>query len=405
MNVLFLSEQIYPHSSGAEVATYLFAKLLSDADFNVKLITNKFSDEPYFSKDGHLSIYRIPLYQKTGTVKFQVMAKFNILFSSFLNKMMDWADVVYVPRFWFTAIPLAKAHKKPVITHLHDYVPICPYTTLFNSFTALPCQNGNRLVCSPKCAYCYEKSITKRPFKEMLVSVALNSVSGQFFSGQIALSDAIICVSNAQKNIISKNHFLASNKLSVVYNPFFDSASLPVKGRDFGYFGGLDRAKGFQTLYKAAHALKESKNFAIHSTKFSNYRKDCELQLKKSGFIPYGTLEKSAYNQLYTQIQTVIIPSIWFETWSYVIVEALLNGRYVIASKIGGMPEVVETCKGVSLFEPGNSDQLKAAMNNVLSKDVETMRELGFQNRESFLRRFSNETTLKKFVQVIDRIT
>src|SRR5208283_3656281 len=99
------------------------------------------------------------------------------LFSSSLNKMIAWADVVYVPRFWFSAIPLAKAHKKPVVTHLHDYIPICPLATTFDSSTGMPCR-GNRIICSPKCSYSYEKSTTNRSLKEMLASVTLNSTCG-----------------------------------------------------------------------------------------------------------------------------------------------------------------------------------------------------------------------------------
>jgi len=45
MNILFLSEWFYPHGSGAELATYLYAKLLNEADFNVVVTTNRFAGE------------------------------------------------------------------------------------------------------------------------------------------------------------------------------------------------------------------------------------------------------------------------------------------------------------------------------------------------------------------------
>ena len=40
MNILFLSELFYPHGSDGELATYLYAKLLSQKGFNVKVVTN-----------------------------------------------------------------------------------------------------------------------------------------------------------------------------------------------------------------------------------------------------------------------------------------------------------------------------------------------------------------------------
>jgi hypothetical protein len=49
MNILFLSELFYPHG-GAELATYLYAKLLSEAGFNAVVITNRFTGESDVSK-------------------------------------------------------------------------------------------------------------------------------------------------------------------------------------------------------------------------------------------------------------------------------------------------------------------------------------------------------------------
>jgi len=405
LKVLFLSEQIYPHASGAELATYLYAKLLSESGFNVRVITNKFSNESSFSQDGYVSIYRLPLYEKTGTVKFRVLGRVDALFSTFLNKMIKWADVVYVPRFWFSTIPLAKAHGKPVITHLHDYIPICPLATVFDSSKGLPCE-GNRLICSPKCTYCYEKATTKRPFKELLASVTLNSTCRPLFSRLIELSDAIICVAKEQKDIISRSGFLASNKLSLVHNPVSNYSELPLKGDDFGYFGGLDKSKGFQTLYRSAVCLNafSSRSFKIHSTKIPNVKKECADQLQKTGFCIYGKLEKKMYDEVYQKIRTVIVPSVWSEPWPYTIVEALLSGRYVIASRIGGIPEQVDTCKGVSLFTAGNDDELKTAMNYALNLDRATALELGFQNREAFRKRFSNEASLHQFINILENV-
>jgi hypothetical protein len=50
VNILFLSELFYPHGSGGELATYLYAKLLSEAGINVIVITNRFAGEPDVSK-------------------------------------------------------------------------------------------------------------------------------------------------------------------------------------------------------------------------------------------------------------------------------------------------------------------------------------------------------------------
>ena len=127
MNILFLSELFYPYGGGAELATYLYAKLLNKAEFKVVVVTNRFAGESEVLKNGNLTVYRLPLFKKGGSVKYSVLKRFDVLLSSFMRKMVKWADAVYIPRFWYSAIPLAKAYGKPVITHLHDYIPIMSF--------------------------------------------------------------------------------------------------------------------------------------------------------------------------------------------------------------------------------------------------------------------------------------
>jgi len=149
LNILILSELFYPHGGGAELATYLYAKLLSEAKTNVVVVTNRFEGESEFSDKNGFKVYRFPLFVKAENVKYSILKLVNVLFSSFMRKLIKWADVVYVPRFWFSAIPLAKAYKKPVIVHLHDYIPIYPLATFYNFKEDRVCDR----TCSMDCIY------------------------------------------------------------------------------------------------------------------------------------------------------------------------------------------------------------------------------------------------------------
>ena len=65
------------------------------------------------------------------SLKYSILRRFDVLLSRYLGKLIAWADVVYIPRFWFSAILLAKKRRKPVIVHLHDFIPICPLASLY----------------------------------------------------------------------------------------------------------------------------------------------------------------------------------------------------------------------------------------------------------------------------------
>ena len=61
----------------------------------------------------------------------------------------------------------------------------------------------------------------------------------------------------------------------------------------------------------------------------------------------------------YNNCIALIVPSTAYEAFGLINIEAFINGKPVIASNIGGIPEVVEHNKTGLLFESGNIEQLK----------------------------------------------
>jgi GT2 family glycosyltransferase/glycosyltransferase involved in cell wall biosynthesis len=61
-------------------------------------------------------------------------------------------------------------------------------------------------------------------------------------------------------------------------------------------------------------------------------------------------------------LDVVVVPSIWPETTSIVMLEAFLTGIPVVASNIGAIPEWLEHERNGLLFEPGDVDGLRRAL-------------------------------------------
>jgi len=401
MNILFLSELFYPHGSGGELATYLYAKLLSKADFNVIVVTNRFAGEKEVSKEGNLIVYRLPLLKGSESVKYEILKRFNVLFSSFMKKIMRWADVVYIPRFWYSAIPLAKAYGKPIITHLHDYIPICPLAVLYNIPKSEPC-NFNGLLCSVRCIYVYERSQMRRLI-ETLMSSGLNFSVGRLLGKMVALSDAIICVSHAQKNIIVNKLPFLKEKIHVIYNPIPDLHETEIQGNDFGYFGGPNPLKGFYVLLRALNHPNQ-KQIKVHATNFNSKESWSIISQHYTNVILYPRLTGNLYEKLYKEIRAVVVPSISHEPSPYVVAEAILRRRLVVASAVGGIPELVEDCKGVFLFERGNFRELAERLKHISELSKETVEDLGSNNKEVLTQKLSNEASLRNFIALCNRV-
>jgi glycosyltransferase involved in cell wall biosynthesis len=402
LNILFLSEQFYPHGGGAELATYLYARLLSQRPgFKITVVTNRFPEEPTFSKTEGFIVYRLPLL-RSGSVKYSVLQRFDVLFSNFMNKLMKWADVVYVPRFWFSAIPLAKAFRKPVITHLHDYIPICPLAVLYDSRKNDICRR--RRICDPGCIYAFERK--KRTLRESIGSTVLNLGAWNYLRKAVELSDTIICVSKAQRDILVEHTPQLGPISEVIYNPLPDLTVIPMEGEGFGYFGGTSIRKGFQVLMKALAIVNDNsiQRVAVHATKFDGITEPLASTLKQQGFLPHGKLSEGEYKKMYRRVRTVIAPSIWPEPWPYVVVEAIVNGRLVIAANVGGMPEQLKGCRGATLLEPGNYKGLAEAIVSTGKLGGEVVADLGYHNRESFLKRYSTENTIEAFMRTCESL-
>jgi len=406
VNILFLSELFYPHGGGAELATYLYAKLLSEIGVRVIVVTNKFRGEQNFTKKGNMNIYRLPLFRGSESVKYSILRRLDVLLSSFIRRLVAWADVVYVPRFWFSAVLLAKACKKPVVVHLHDYIPICPLANFFNVIEDTTC-NKKGLMCSQKCIYAYER-MNSRHSVGVAGSTLINSTFGCFYGRIISLSDVVICVSNAQKNLLLGHGAFSPSKVHVIYNPLPETKenNLEVPSDDFGYFGGPSYLKGFHVLYQAVRSINsgQSKKINVHITNFSNSSMRFLDKLRRVGFIPYGRLNGKLFEEAYKQLKCILVPSIWPETFSYVTVEALLRGRLVIASDIGAIPEVTNGCEGVFLFETGNYNALAESILHVEDLNKEKAVELGLRNSELILKKFNNEKIARSFISLLEKV-
>lgn len=399
MNTLVFSELFYPHGGGAELATYLYTKLLRKAEFDVVVVTNRFAGEAEVSKNGNLIVYRLPLFKKTGSVKYSTLKRFDVVFSSFMRKMVKWADIVYIPGFWYSAILLAKAYGKRVITHLHDYITICPLAVLYDVSKNTICHHRNKRICSPKCIMAHERA-DSRNLKEALMSVTLNSVVWHHIGKLVVLSDSIICVSEAQKRLIIEHAPSLARRLHVIYNPLPEVTEFNGLGHDFGYFGGFGFLKGFNVLCQALRNVNPK--IKVHATKVPNVSKTLSNKLRQLGIIAHRKLSRELYNSLYKRIQVVVIPSIWPEPLPYVVSEALLSKRLIIASRVGGIQEQTKGLKGAFLFEPGNPVQLAELIKYVKDLPKEVKADLGSENKESFLKKNNNVRAFRDFLGILE---
>jgi glycosyltransferase involved in cell wall biosynthesis len=143
----------------------------------------------------------------------------------------------------------------------------------------------------------------------------------------------------------------------------------PARRRNrFAYFGTLNPYKGADVLLEAMALLGDGfdghlwifgANLEIQGKEF---RESLESRLNGGTITFAGPYRQADLGRLMSEIDWVVVPSIWWETGPMVVVEAFQHGRPVICSNIGGMAEKVTDGHNGLHFRRRDPDHLAEMM-------------------------------------------
>jgi glycosyltransferase involved in cell wall biosynthesis len=92
--------------------------------------------------------------------------------------------------------------------------------------------------------------------------------------------------------------------------------------------------------------------------------------------------------ELLRKFDVLLLPSIWPEPFSRMLMEGMVSGLVVVATPTGGTPEIVLDGENGLLFTPGNAEDLAQKIAR-LADDPETRRRLAQAGKQTILERFT----------------
>lgn len=200
--------------------------------------------------------------------------------------------------------------------------------------------------------------------------------------------EAIVCIS--RHDVVSANVAgLPQNILHLVRNgiasrsPNPASMNIPwVTGKlRLLFVGRFDKQKGLDVFLDALVLLGDRAQGAVAGGAVLKDGGDTELP---SNVIALGWLSTDKLEAALQSTHALVVPSRW-EGFGLIAAEAMRAGKAVLASKVGGLPEVVEDGVTGVLFTPGSPDALAQAVCAVGSA---TLVEMGSRGRERFEKNF-----------------
>ncbi len=171
--------------------------------------------------------------------------------------------------------------------------------------------------------------------------------------------------------------------------------------------GVMTGQKGHDLLIRSMpELLKAGKNLKLILVGFGPKMNDLENMARKlnvlenivfTGKIPYDKLP------LYYNLADVFVfPTLRVEAGPLVIPEAMACGKPVIASRIGGIPTVIEDYIDGILIEPGNLKELKKKIMEILG-DEKLARTLGENARKKIVEQYSVDRMVKNTIKVYEK--
>lgn len=132
----------------------------------------------------------------------------------------------------------------------------------------------------------------------------------------------------------------------------------------FGFMGRVEPEKGIEGLLRAATRLEGDWRLRIVGRGEAAYVERLRRAYADPRIVWLGQVEAADF---WPTIDVLVAPSVWAEPFGRVVVEAVQQGRGVIASRIGGLPEAASGAGAATLVEPGDEGALARAMGEVLA--------------------------------------
>jgi len=102
--------------------------------------------------------------------------------------------------------------------------------------------------------------------------------------------------------------------------------------------------------------------------------------------------------EAYRSATVCVVPSLW-EGFGYVAAEAMACGVPVVASRVGGLAEIIEDGRSGILFETENADELAGAVLNLI-QDRERRERMAIAARQRVVDEFSSQSIAQQMASV-----
>jgi glycosyltransferase involved in cell wall biosynthesis len=300
-----------------------------------------------------------------------------------------WARAEWVVRTWKPDVvhmhqltglsaalfTVARQRGIPSVATLHDHALFCVYGTL---------QRPNGAACPPGCVRCAPLRTANRHFTRSLCHVIGPSTY------ILKQHDTRSFFPVAARHVVP-NGVMATKTTTCRSFPLTEAFHVVFLGR-------LTKEKGVDVLLDAVGEIPAAR-FRLSLAGDGPLRELCEDRARRdSRIVLLGTIDAAQRDQLLASAHVLVLPSTVPENFPMSIEEAQMAGLPVVASRIGGIGEMVIDGQTGFLAPPGDTAALAAALQTLYSSS-----QLWLRCAEG-ARRLAQGYAMPVFLDAIERI-
>lgn len=225
--------------------------------------------------------------------------------------------------------------------------------------------------------------------------------------------DKIICVSEFDRQSALKNKIAKSSKLMTINNgiealDFADATEskkilgVPADSIVIGTVANLYRTKGLNFLISAIVKSKiNHPGIYLRIVGDGELANELAKQINELNAQNYIKVGKISHAYRYLKAFDIFVMSSVKEGFPYALLEAMAAGLPIVATKVGGIPEMIETDKTGSLVDAKNVDAISTAVESLLT-DKQKMLALGANAKREVEKEFRLDKMIAKTIAVYE---
>jgi glycosyltransferase involved in cell wall biosynthesis len=311
-------------------------------------------------------------------------------------------DLIHLHNIYHQLTPsildVARQAHIPVIMTLHDYKLVCPrYDMLRHGTVCDQCVEQGPTAClRNRCAGSWAASLL------LTCESALHRSRGSYDAVRYFLTP-----SRFLRRVMERGGW-SPERLRHISNftPAFatqTTSTWDAEGERYLFAGRLSREKGIGTLLAAARQVERGTLVVCGSGPLEHQVREVAAQLPAGRIEWKGHLSQEALRQEIQRASFVVMPSEWFENAPFAALEAMAAARAVLASRIGGLPEMITDDDNGVLVPPGNLANWTQALSAALENPAR-MRRMGQRAQERARVQFGFEAHMDAVLGIYNEV-